>query len=176
MIENTFEYLENSDLYYDVIENGLFLAQNEVLISTANLKGMLVKKNKKYVSIVEILSNLVNKGVNVRILHAAVPSKAFIKSIRGTTLLNQKNFNMIQCPRVHFKSIIVDNEWMYAGSANMTGAGLGSKSEKNRNFEIGFKITDERIIKNTIIYFNNIWSGRLCKGCGRRDICPKPII
>lgn len=176
MIENTFEYLENSDLYYDVIENGLFHAKYEVLISTANLKGMLVQKNKKYVSIAKIFSSLVNSGVRVRLLHAGEPSKAFKKSLRGTTLLQQKNFLMLQCPRVHFKTIIVDNEWMYAGSANMTGAGLGSKSDLNRNFEIGFKITDKRIIKNTIIYFDRIWSGALCSNCGRRDICPKPII
>lgn len=39
------------------------------------------------------------------------------------------------CPRVHFKCIIVDGVKAYFGSANLTGAGMGAKSEKKRNFE-----------------------------------------
>ena len=38
------------------------------------------------------------------------------------------------CPRVHLKAVVVDGELLYVGSANWTGAGLGVKSSKRRNF------------------------------------------
>ena len=41
------------------------------------------------------------------------------------------------CLWVHFKCIIVDGVKAYFGSANLTGAGMGAKSKKKRNFENG---------------------------------------
>ena len=38
---------------------------------------------------------------------------------------------------VHFKLIIIDSTIAYVGSANLTGAGMGMKSPKKRNFEAG---------------------------------------
>lgn len=34
---------------------------------------------------------------------------------------------MILCPRVHFKSVIVDGRFVFSGSANLTDAGMGAK-------------------------------------------------
>ena len=76
---------------------------------------------------------------------------------------------------MHFKSIIVDRETMYLGSANFTGAGLGHKSAKNRNFETGMLITDPVMIRNVEALYEKIWNGSYCKGCGQRRNCPKPI-
>lgn len=49
----------------------------------------------------------------------------------------------ILCPRVHLKSLIIDGRFAYVGSANLTGAGMGAKSDRRRNFESGI-ITDRR--------------------------------
>ncbi|MFC1555069.1 phospholipase D-like domain-containing protein [candidate division KSB1 bacterium] len=168
-------YLENSDLYTDVIANGLLNAQAEVYISTANLKDMRVKFNGKYVSITKVFSDLACRGISIRLLHSSVPSKAFIRSLKKTVLSKHDNFQKLICPRVHFKAIIVDRKWMYLGSANMTGAGLGSKLEEKRNFEIGLKITDDTLIKKAVEFFTFIWEGQFCLDCGRKDICPNPI-
>ena len=113
-------YLENSDLYREIIGCGLLKAQDEVLIATANLKEMRVKMRKKFVSIVKVFSELVFRGVNIRVLHAGNPSKAYLKSLKGTVLEQHKYFQRILCPRVHLKTVIVDNSWMYLGSANIT--------------------------------------------------------
>ncbi len=42
-----------------------------------------------------------------------------------------------RCPRLHAKAVIIDCRAMYLGSANLTGAGLGAKADKRRNFEMG---------------------------------------
>ncbi|MFC1555622.1 phosphatidylserine/phosphatidylglycerophosphate/cardiolipin synthase family protein [candidate division KSB1 bacterium] len=168
-------YLENKDLYIEIIENYLLNANKDVWIATANLKDMRIKYKGKFVSIVKVFSELVFRNVSIRLLHSSNPSKAYMSSLKRSTLEKQKNFNRIQCPRVHFKTVIIDHAVMYTGSANFTGAGLGYKSEKNRNFETGLLITDPVMIRNVEALFEKIWTGSYCIGCGRRINCPKPI-
>ena len=61
------------------------------------------------------------------------------------------------CPRVHFKCIIVDGVKAYFGSANLTGAGMGAKSEKTRNFENGVLTDDLVLIEPLIEQFDSVW-------------------
>lgn len=80
------------------------------------------------------------------------------------------------CPRVHFKHIIVDGKFAYAGSANLTGAGLGIKSSNTRNFESGFITTDPGIIMEIMNQFDEVWMGKYCKSCKRKEYCNDPIL
>ena len=77
--------------------------------------------------------------------------------------------------RVHFKLIIVDSAIAYVGSANLTGAGMGMKSPKKRNFEAGILTDDPEMLEAAIEQFDNVWIGKFCKDCGRRDYCSDPI-
>lgn len=79
------------------------------------------------------------------------------------------------CPRVHFKFFIFDLKEVYIGSANLTGAGLGMKSENSRNFEAGILTDEHEIVENTINQFDNVWIGNHCAKCGRKNFCPQPI-
>ena len=47
---------------------------------------------------------------------------------------------------VHFKLIIIDSTIAYVGSANLTGAGMGMKSPKKRNFEAGILTDDPEML------------------------------
>ena len=73
------------------------------------------------------------------------------------------------------KMIAVDGSFLYLGSANFTGAGLGAKGEGRRNFEIGIATEDEHMLDDLQSEFDRIWSGRACSGCKLRGECPKPI-
>ncbi len=59
-------------------------------------------------------------------------------------------------PRVHFKAVVVDGTFAYSGSANLTGAGMGAKSENRRNFEVGFITSAQplsiRLLSNSMNY------------------------
>src|SRR5262249_13418517 len=79
------------------------------------------------------------------------------------------------CPRVHFKAVIVDHAWVYLGSANLTGAGLGAKQEEKRNFELGFVTEDFEILDRATALFESVWSGAECGSCKLREVCPDPI-
>ena len=61
------------------------------------------------------------------------------------------------CPRVHFKIISFDLKTAYIGSANITGADFGMKSECNRNFEAGIFTDELSFVEETIEQFDKIW-------------------
>ena len=81
----------------------------------------------------------------------------------------------VLCPRVHFKCIIIDGTFAWFGSANLTGAGMGAKSERKRNFENGVVTDDPALIAPLENQFDAVWRGDFCADCGRTDFCPDPI-
>lgn len=67
--------------------------------------------------------------------------------------------------------MIVDGRLAYSGSANLTGAGLGAKSDDRRNFEAGF-VTDEPVLVRKIMdQFDGLWMGIHCRTCRRKGFC-----
>ena len=50
------------------------------------------------------------------------------------------------------------------GSANLTGAGMGMKSPRKRNFEAGILTDDPEMVDAAIEQFDNMWMGPLLIG------------
>ena len=73
------------------------------------------------------------------------------------------------------KCVIVDGTFAWFGSANLTGAGMGAKSDRKRNFENGVVTDDPALIAPLEDQFDAIWRGDFCKDCGRKDFCGDPI-
>jgi phosphatidylserine/phosphatidylglycerophosphate/cardiolipin synthase-like enzyme len=127
------------------------------------------------VSLLEVLGDLAARGVELRLLHAGVPSRAFAAELARQDKLHAGALAMRQCPRVHLKMIAVDGAALYLGSANLTGAGLGAKGEGRRNFEAGILTDDDVLLDEMQGTFDRIWSGKECKGCKLRAECPAPL-
>ena len=70
----------------------------------------------------------------------------------------------------------VDGVKAYFGSANLTGAGMGAKSEKKRNFENGVLTDDPALVEPLVEQFDSVWRGDFCRNCGRRDFCGDPVV
>jgi phosphatidylserine/phosphatidylglycerophosphate/cardiolipin synthase-like enzyme len=68
---------------------------------------------------------------------------------------------------MHFKTIIVDLKYAYIGTANLSGAGVGLKSLRKRNFELGFVTYDTGIIADIASTFMEVFNGKYCtsEGC-----------
>ena len=49
------------------------------------------------------------------------------------------------------------------------------KSPKKRNFEADILTDDPEMLEAAIEQFDNVWIGKFCKDCGRRDYCSDPI-
>ncbi len=167
-------FITNEQLYKQVIEP-VASATYFVWIGTADMKDLHVHYKGSVRSFLYVLDSLLKKKVAIRLLHAKEPGVNFRKSFDKYPLL-WDNMERQLCPRVHFKHIIVDGKFAYAGSANLTGAGLGIKSPNTRNFESGFITTDSGIIKEIMNQFDEVWMGKFCKGCKRKEYCNDPIL
>lgn len=175
----------DADHYDYLVQELIAKAKTSVWIATANVKEMRVeapigtraRASGKFVSILDTLVGLAQRGVELRLLHAGMPSRPFRQELaRHPSLTKGKTgLSMRQCPRVHLKVVAVDGRHLYLGSANFTGAGLGAKGDGRRNFEMGLVTDDDVLLDAAQARFESIWSGRECKGCRVRSMCPKPI-
>jgi len=171
------ELLDYRSLNQRVVHEMIPAAREFVWIATANLKDMYVQRGAagRFRSVLSVFNDLAARGVSVRILHAAEPSQAFQQSIQRYKNLQDDAIELALCPRVHMKLVLVDGRMAYAGSANVTGAGLGEKSPHRRNFEAGFITDDAAVISPLLAHFDDIWRGAHCRDCGRRALCPLPL-
>jgi phosphatidylserine/phosphatidylglycerophosphate/cardiolipin synthase-like enzyme len=155
-------------------------AKVSVWIATANVKEMLVERSRVgrrpiFGSILQVMNELSERGVELRLLHAELPSRPFRDELEKHPRLFRGGLQIRMCPRIHLKAVIVDGATLYLGSANWTGAGLGAKSERNRNFELGFVTSDEQMLDEIQSLYEHLWNGAECASCGRRELCESPL-
>lgn len=166
----------NEQIYDEVIEKRVMKAGQSVWIATANVKNMAVNMDRRRdSSVIDLFEALAARGVETRLLHSAVPSGQFIENLRKSPLVKSKLFGMKRCVRSHFKCALVDSRFLYLGSANLTGAGMGMKSDKRRNFETGIITDNDNMMDMIAEYFNNIWTGVECVSCERKSECVAPL-
>ncbi len=170
------ELLSGRELYREVVLDKLLHARESVWLATANVKAMYVELKGGFVPLVEVLDGLAARGVALRLLHAELPSRPFRAAFDARARLVAGGLGLKVCPRVHFKAVVVDGAWAYLGSANLTGAGLGAKSDTARNFELGFVTEDFDVIDRVTALYEAVWSGAECRACRLRAVCPDPIL
>ncbi|MFT3696462.1 MAG: phospholipase D family protein [Kofleriaceae bacterium] len=172
--------------HYERVIAAVLEAKVSVWIASANVKELMVEdhrarpgkrrslKTRDYVSVLAQLDELSRNGVELRLLHAEIPSRPFRAEIANHPQLLQ-HMELRRCPRVHLKTVIVDGSLLYLGSANWTGAGLGAKGEHRRNFELGIVTEDGQLLDDIQARFEKIWSGGECGNCRLREECPGPL-
>ncbi len=167
-------FITDKELYEQVIVP-VSTARSFIWIGTADIKDLHVRHKGSVQSFLAVLDGLAKRRVAIRLLHAKEPGPNFRKSFDKHPLL-WKSMERQMCPRVHFKHIIIDGEFAYAGSANLTGAGLGMKGPDNRNFESGIITTNPVMVSAIMDQFDEVWMGKFCKTCKRREYCSDPIL
>ncbi|MBK1831404.1 phosphatidylserine synthase [Verrucomicrobiaceae bacterium R5-34] len=170
------ELVLNEAIHQRVIVELIPEARKYVWIVTADLKDMHVAKGRRFVPFLEVMSDLVQQGIAVRLFHAKEPGPRFRKDFdQYPALIDSDLFERILCPRIHTKAIVVDGTTAFIGSANLTGAGMGAKNPKRRNFEAGF-LTDEKAHLDELLdWIDTLYLGDLCQQCQLREYCPDPI-
>ena len=164
------EFITDRDIYEKVICGRIDKARKFIWIATSDLKDLHVDKSGRIVPFLEVLSDLVERHVEVRLLHAREPGPAFRNDFDKYPNLI-RGMERILCPRVHLKAVVIDGSFAYTGSANLTGAGMGAKSEHKRNFESGVITDDKTIVGKIMEQFDNIWRGVHCPKCKRKKFC-----
>lgn len=166
----------NSEHLEGVLLEAVATCRRRLFIATADVKDVHFPSTNSHGrarSILRVFRELSDHGIEVRLLHGGVPSGPFLAQLKECGL--PPGMAMRRCSRVHAKAIIVDGRTMYLGSANLTGAGLGAKSPRRRNFEAGIWTDDLALIDPVLDMLDGIWTGRQCSDCGRKDVCPEPL-
>ncbi|HEX7476835.1 MAG TPA: phospholipase D family protein [Polyangiales bacterium] len=173
--------------HYEQVVQPVAEAKRSVWIATANLKELMVEDPRvqpgrhrtrgrsAYRSVLEVFDELAARNVELRILHASLPSRPFRDELDRHPRLFKGGLQLRMCPRVHMKAVIVDGARMYLGSANWTGAGLGAKGEHRRNFELGVVTDDEAWLDEVQALYEHVWRGSACKTCKLRETCEAPL-
>jgi phosphatidylserine/phosphatidylglycerophosphate/cardiolipin synthase-like enzyme len=174
--------------HYERVLAAVLDAKVSVWIATANVKELMVEdrrarpgkrrslRRSPYVSVLAHLDELAARGVELRLLHAELPSRPFREELAQHPRLVAGGLALRRCPRVHMKVVIVDGEVLYLGSANWTGAGLGAKGSGRRNFELGFVSDDALLLDQVQALYEQLWTGGECAGCKLREDCPGPLV
>ena len=166
-------YISNTDHYKEVISR-VQSVKHMLWIGTADIKDLYVEIGKEKKPFLALIAQLIRRGVEVRLIHAKEPGPNFREDFDKYPVLYDC-LERVLCPRVHFKILVFDEKEVYIGSANLTGAGIGMKAETTRNFEAGILTDDPKIVEQAMNQFDEVWIGKNCKKCKRRDFCSDPI-
>lgn len=156
--------------HYNIVLATVASVKQTLWIGTADIKDLHVKIGNETEPFLAVLNQLLRRGVEIRLIHAKEPGPAFREDFDRYPNLKTALERML-CPRVHFKIIVIDGQWAYIGSANLTGAGMGMKSPTRRNFEAGIFTDNPTLVESAMEQFDSVWRGEHCKKCGRRQYC-----
>ena len=164
------QYIADEAHFKEVIARAAGVRRS-LWIGTADIKDLYVEERP----FLGVLADLIGKGREVRLIHAKEPGPNFREDFDRYPVLFT-GLERVLCPRVHFKILIFDLKLAYIGSANLTGAGLGMKSGRTRNFEAGILTDEPELVEAAMSQFDAVWAGFKCKTCGRRAYCPDPVL
>src|SRR5579862_6707545 len=94
------ELIIDRDHFTRIIKDGLCRAAVSLDIMTADFKAMLIPtgRGRTAHSIVEVLRNLADRGVEIRLMHAGTPSGPALRELKQGI---PKNLTIRRCPRLH---------------------------------------------------------------------------
>ena len=171
---STTRYVQDEAHYAEVLLRAREVKQT-LWIGTADLKDVFVMRGKRARPFLGELADLIERGVSVRLIHAKEPGPNFRKDFDRYPILTT-GLERVLCPRVHFKLLIFDLKTAYIGSANLTGAGIGMKSDGKRNFEAGIWTDDPQLVAAAVAQFDSVWMGAHCDACRRKAFCNDSIL
>ena len=166
-------YLPNHTHYTELLSR-IQSVKHTLWIGTADIKDLYVEVGGEKKPFLALIAQLIRRGVEVRLIHAKEPGPNFREDFDKYPVLFSR-LERALCPRVHFKMFVFDCKEVYVGSANLTGAGIGMKAETTRNFEAGILTDDPQIVEQAMNQFDEVWMGKHCKTCRRREYCGDPI-
>ena len=111
MMDMDTEYIADGGHYTEVLSLIAGIKQS-LWIATADIKDLHIMKGSVSVPLLGELAALVQRGVNVRLMHAKEPGPIFREEFDRYPVLF-KGMERVLCPRIHFKIMIFDMKQVY---------------------------------------------------------------
>lgn len=159
-IESDITYIEDEEHTTQVFRR-MTEVKHSLKIATANLKNFNVlvdgDNGTKKIRLCDFFMSLVKRGVNVQIV-CMKPLVFFLYAREHCPqLLENPLFELQLNEQNHMKIFIFDDECAYFGSANITGAAIGKRSVKKRNYEVGVLVWGE-MMEKPFEHFERAWN------------------
>ncbi|MBR4593428.1 MAG: helix-turn-helix domain-containing protein [Bacteroidaceae bacterium] len=138
-IENIISYIADDEHYTEVIRR-MTEVKHDLKIATANLKNNVQIESEDGVDSLrpsDFFLTLVERGVHVQIVCMEPFGFYWNAKEKCPELLEHPLFELRLNKRNHMKLFFFDDEIAYLGSANITGAAIGKRKIKTRNYEAG---------------------------------------
>ena len=127
-------YISNSSHYNEVLSR-VQTVKHMLWVGTADIKDLYVDVGKEKKPFLALIAQLIRSGVEVRLIHAKEPGPNFREDFDKYPVLYDR-LERVLCPRVHFKMLVFDGKEVYIGSANLTGAGIGMKTDNKETLKL----------------------------------------
>ncbi|MGC9779582.1 MAG: hypothetical protein HZR80_10105 [Candidatus Heimdallarchaeota archaeon] len=158
----------NGDSFDYIVHNGFMKAKKRIWFTSAKTTDFMIPnpRTKEAFQFSQRLYQLAKQGKKIKfILAPREKEKKFYKKLKDV-----ENIEFAFCYNMHMKFVLVDSTWLYFGSANLTGAGVGSRTREGRNnFEIGVITIDQKTIEPVELLLQDIWIGSKCKNCYQKQ-------
>ena len=156
--ESFIKYIADSEHYDDVFAR-MCQVRKSLKIASANLQNFTVYlEDNAPIQFCDFLLILLRRGVRIQIV--CMQPFSFYKWVQDNLpeLLEESGLEIRQNDHVHMKVFIFDNECAYIGSANLTGAAIGKRSSRQRNYEAGVLVQDNEVFGSAVEHFNKVWA------------------
>lgn len=161
-VEPMIRYIADEEHY-----NEVFLRMNAVKhslkLTSADLKNFNVyfeaDSKEDPIKFRDFLYILLNRGIRVQIV--CMDPFSFFAGCQENfrELIDHPLLELRQEDSVHMKVFIYDDETVYIGSANLTGAAIGRRKGGSRNHEAGILAQNNEVFNAAVAHFNRVWDG-----------------
>ena len=155
--ESFIKYIADSEHYEDIFAR-MCQVRKCLKIASANLKNFTVYLDDNApIQFCDFLLILLRRGVRIQIV--CMQPFSFYRWVQDNLpeLLEERGLEIRQNDHVHMKVFIFDDECAYIGSANLTGAAIGKRSSRQRNYEAGVLAQNNDIFESASKHFNKVW-------------------
>jgi len=160
-IEEGFSYVADEEHYTKVFKR-MSEVKHSLKIATANLKNfnIYVEENdsKEPIRPWDFFMSLVERSIHVQVVCMEPFDFYNYTKQNCPQLLNNPLFELRYNTHNHMKIFIYDDEYVYIGSANITGAAIGKRSVRKRNYEAGMLIWGDDLIEAPLCHFYKSWN------------------
>ena len=111
------KYIGDAAHYNEVLSRAASV-KSSLWIGTADIKDLYMKAGSDQIPFLGVITRLIERGVDMRLIHAKEPVPIFREEFDRYPLLATR-LERALCPRVHFKIMVFDCNTAYVRSANL---------------------------------------------------------
>ena len=159
--EDRISYVEDEE-HYTLVFKLMAEVKHSLKIASANLKNFSVNVESDGTNVTlrlcDFFLSLVERGINVQIV-CMKPFGFYLYAKENCPQLLENPLFELRCnEHNHMKVFIFDDECVYVGSANITDAAIGKRTNGNRNHEAGMLLWGSNLIQYPLQHFDKVWN------------------